>query len=55
MPAWALPLILQAGKFLLEYAQKNWTGEPYEAVIEIVPGTPCTVDCKKLRKERDAS
>ena len=47
MPAWALPLILQAGKWLLEYAQKNWVGKPTVVVIEEAPGTPCTVACKR--------
>lgn len=47
MPAWALPLILQAGKLLLEYAQKNWVGPPKTVLIEEAPGTPCTIDCRK--------
>lgn len=51
MPAWALPLILQAGKLLLEYAQRNWVGPPKAVLIEEAPGTPCTIDCRKRGKD----
>lgn len=47
VPAWALPLILQAGKLLLEYAQRNWVGKETKVIIEETPGTPCTVDCRR--------
>mgnify|MGYP003513396043 FL=1 len=47
MPLWALELILYLGKHALEYAQKNWTGERKDVIIELAPGTPCTVDCRK--------
>ena len=47
MPVWALELILYLGKHALEYAQKNWTGERKDVILELAPGTPCTVDCRK--------
>lgn len=47
MPAWALLIAEKLGVMLLEYVQKNWTGE--EKVITVLNkyDTPCTVDCEK--------
>lgn len=51
MPIWALDIAISLGKFLIEYAQKNWMGPPKTILLEERPGVPCTIDCKKRGDE----
>ena len=47
MPLWALTILAKLGVVLVEFVQKNWTGEPKVITIQTKYDTPCTVDCEK--------